>query len=240
MGNFKKFSESEKMLLAKVKPFIVKSVAKPSAPSNAVKKSKEDIESVPKPSAAVNKPEAMPRECPQCSSHDIQRAAMGFMAGTSQVSGTGVGVTLGGDVGIGSYGGTQQTLLSDFLRPPAKRWVFLVVICTYCIATFPCAFYFLANTGAGDGALTAIFLAPILVPNWVYCVLTGDRTDFDVDPNSKHFILGFVLLVIAPTIMAIFAAKKNHSWNKTIHPKLMQEYNRKWYCRKCGHTWQNT
>lgn len=178
--------------------------------------------------------------CPQCSSHDIQRASMGYMAGASQVSGTGVGATLGGDVGVGSYGGTQQTLLSSFLSPPAKRWVFRVVIFTYCIATYPCPLYFLWHSSAGDHAGgTALFLAPISVPIMVSAALDGEY-DGDPDMGGKHFILGFILLVIAPTIMAIFAAIKNHSWNKTVHPNLMQDYNKKWYCRKCGHTWLNT
>ncbi len=169
---------------------------------------------------------AMLQECPKCSSPDIQRASMGYMAGVSQVSGAGVGVTIDGDVGVGSYGGTQRTLLSQYLSPPEKRWVVLVVIIIYCLASIAFAVY---SCIKNDASFAGILAAPLFIPFIARALF--------VNALDQQDLLVFILLVVAPTVAAFFFAKKNKTWNKTIYPQLMQKYNRTWYCRRCGHAW---
>jgi len=160
-------------------------------------------------------------QCPQCSSSDIQRAAMGYMAGASQVSGIGVGATPQGGIGVGTFGGSQQTLLSAYLRPPSKRSTVWIVLITWCVASVAFALYSCIQHQGSPAGLVA---APIIIPFLYSCF----------DANDKEV---FYLIAVAPTVIALTVACFNFHWNNTEYPKRMEKYAKTWYCKTCGFAW---
>jgi len=160
-------------------------------------------------------------ECPQCGSDETQRAVMGYMAGASQISGVGAGVANDGGVGVGGFGGSQQTLLSQHLAPPSKRATIKIVLITWILATIGFALYGCIKHGANPAGLA---LAPVIVPFMYGSFEEAEKTLF-------HFV------VTAPAVIAIIIALVNAEWNSKEHPKLMEKYSRTWFCKRCGFAW---
>jgi len=142
------------------------------------------------------------------------------MAGASQASGIGIGAG-SGELAVGSFGGSQQTLLSQYLRPPSKRRTLSIVVITWVLTTIGFSLYASMKSNGADFGL--IFIAPILLP-FLYSAMDNDKTLFHI-------------IVTIPTILAAIWAFVNYDWNSREHPKLMEKYARMWFCTRCGHTW---
>ena len=150
---------------------------------------------------------------------------MGFASGISSVSGTIAGISSSGELGVGLAGGTQQTLLSQSLSPPAKKPVFKIILISYWIAS--CVEMLIVAFSSGDltNFLIGILLSPILLP--LMC------TDFCSPQISRVWLIPLILT----TLIAAVAARANQRWNRAEYPTLLQRYNATWFCKRCGHKW---
>lgn len=146
---------------------------------------------------------------------------MGYMAGISQISGIGVGTSTQGGIGVGGFGGTQQTALSEYLRPPSKKATIKIVLITWIVVTIGFALYSCIQKDASPAGLLA---APIIVPLLYGNFEEGEKSLF-------HFV------VTAPTVIAIIFALVNAEWNRKEHPKLLERYSKTWFCQRCGYAW---
>ena len=156
----------------------------------------------------------MPFVCPHCESDQTQKLSVIYESGTSVIntksSHGAVGIADEGFVpiiGSSKTEGVQQTSLAANASPPPQKDEFGLVAVIISIVLAPVA------------GIIGLFLAAIVTKNEIVvaCVL------FLVPP-----------LVILWASGKCFACRGNREWNRDVWPKLRDEWNRKWFCHKCG------
>jgi len=151
--------------------------------------------------------------CPKCGSDQTAKCSAVYASGTTAIetktSGMGVGLSRGGFVpvvGGGTTRGVQQTQLAAQLAPPAKE---------------PTVKQFFGGT---------FFLAPLL--GVIVAIVVGLISDW-----SEPAVVGTFLVVAALiAILNVAATVRMYRENRDEWPKLYAEWERKWYCGRCGET----
>ena len=162
-------------------------------------------------------PRSQPMNCPTCSSDQIQRFSAIYEAGTSTIqsksSGGGVAFTGKGMVPIltgSSSKGVQQTTLAAKASPPSKQSV-------------------------GGTIAFAVFGVPIVA--FVLAFVASFVAHMaDVGAESADLITSsiFWIALVGLFLSGIGLATTQHRYNRDEWPAQHAEWERKWFCHKCG------
>lgn len=167
--------------------------------------------------------------CPKCGSDQTAKASAIFAAGTSTIETTSshMGVAWAGGksfipaVGSSSTSGVKQTQLAAQLAPPGR----------YRTVGFFLIFVFLAGPILGVVALVLTFVLCILLA--VVFDMFHDSADGLVATISYSLA---VLVMLAVQARTVWLTVKMYRFNRDEWPGLHAEWEKKWYCGRCGET----
>ena len=159
--------------------------------------------------------------CPACGSENTSRYSAIHEGGVSrtQSSSTHTAVAYGGGgfipvLGSSSTTGVHQTELARKTAPPDRRFEYGVEhLLLGWLVSFVLAFIVWLG---GDFALS----------------LAGWKEAGDPLPSSVIWVC-FGLLALLP-LSAYVNGREAKEWNRTEHPKLLQEWRNRWLCLRCG------
>lgn len=162
--------------------------------------------------------------CPKCGSEKAQKISLIYEAGTSDYSSTSVhsGFLTSADGNFSGLGtslnsGTNQTKLAKRFTPPRKK---------ACVA-------------AGCGCLACIIL-PVLFTFIVIILLTilGVNCTY---PYDEIVIFGTpCILFLLILIISIGLLRKSMKFDNEEYPILKKEWEKQFFCHKCGHVFTPT
>lgn len=158
--------------------------------------------------------------CPNCSSDQTQRVSVIYSSGTSVVesksTGMAVGLTKGGLVpvlGSSNTTGVQQTQLAQQVAPPARTPTLKIVFFT---------------------PIVGVVLGLVL---WFVAVLILIGTGTKANDVPGYVLEGTFLLV---QVLGIALAVQNYRRNRDEWPGLYAAWERKWFCHRCGSTFEGS
>ena len=146
--------------------------------------------------------------CPDCNSTDVCSQEVAWSKGTNTVSGTSVGVSLDGDLGVSSHSLQSSSNFALSVAPPAKRPTFL---------TGALSLSFLL---VGGGALVLGLLSLTSDSRW-----TRESASFQI-------WFGVVLLLLLIPSAIIWASAK--AYNDGDWKLAYAQWRKWWVCLRCG------
>jgi hypothetical protein len=172
-----------------------------------------------------------------------------YEAGTSRVEGTvwvsGSGAR-GSSGGLGSVSGTSQTALARRAAPPKKaKGVVVLFLLVFLLGLVGMAAVLAAFWEMGKPLEMPEGLTPLHTKLLAWC---SEQSVIRDNPGAEKFVeklggewrswtLG-LYVAIAASLLSIPLGIRNTVWNFTTHRKLMQEWEKKWYCSRCANFFQ--